>query len=181
MRIEGKHTFLETITTVDTDCIVRWRNQQFVRENFIYQELFTPASHKRWLRDVVETRKAEQFIIYVKSEKRAVGTVYLRDIDLQNEKAEYGIFIGEKGWLGKGIGSEAAMLMTEYGFDVLKLHKIMLRVLATNKRAIGSYEKAGFEKEGYLKDEVKIGGQYRDIVLMAKWNKQNGVSYDNKE
>ena len=34
----------------------------------------------------------------------------------------------------------------------------MLRVFASNKRAIRSYEKAGFVQEGYFKDEVKHHG-----------------------
>lgn len=170
--MESNRIYLEPITPADTGRIVRWRNQQFVRENFIYRELFTPDSHNKWLRDVVEKGRAEQFIIYVKPEDKPVGSVYLRDIDFQNEKAEYGIFIGEKDYLEKGIGSEAAMLITDYGFDVLRLHKIMLRVFASNKRAIASYEKVGFKKEGYLRDEVKIEGQYRDIVYMAMINKK---------
>lgn len=172
MIIENNRIYLRPITIDDTDCIVRWRNQQFVRQNFIYRELFTTDSHNKWLREVVQEGKAEQFIIYVKQENKAVGSVYLRDIDFQNEKAEYGIFIGEKDYLGEGIGSEAATLITDYGFNILKLHKIMLRVFASNKSAIASYEKVGFEKEGYLKDEVKIDGQYRDIIFMAKRNKK---------
>ncbi len=43
----------------------------------------------------------------------------------------------------------------------------MLRVLAENIPAIKSYEKAGFVREAYLKDEVFLDGQYKDVVYMA--------------
>ena len=55
----------------------------------------------------------------------------------------------------------------KYGLDELKLHKIFLRVLEENKKAIKSYENAGFIREAFLKDDVYIQGSYRNIILMA--------------
>ena len=52
------------------------------------------------------------------------------------------------------------------------MHKIFLRVFADNVRAVKSYEKAGFRQEAYLKDEVCISGTYRDIILMAQFEKE---------
>ena len=61
--------------------------------------------------------------------------------------------------------------MIRYRFEELKLHRLFLRVYADNQQAIRSYEKAGFEKEAYLRDDVCIDGEYRDIVLMGILNK----------
>lgn len=168
MRLEGRNVLLLPIDReVDIENIVRWRNQPFVRDNFIYRELFTVESQKRWIETMVDTGRVSQFVIYAGQNKKAIGSVYLRDIDRQNEKAEYGIFIGEEDYLGRGYGSEAARLMIRYGFEKLRLHKIFLRVFATNSRALGSYRKAGFKEEARFKEEVKIEGQYYDIVFMA--------------
>lgn len=38
--------YLRPMTYEDTDLIVSWRNQESVRRNFIYQELFTRESHE---------------------------------------------------------------------------------------------------------------------------------------
>lgn len=165
--LKGNKIYLEPIKRQDTENIIRWRNQPFVRSNFINQELFTKESHENWLETIVHTGKAEQFIIYAKPEGKAIGSVYLRDIDRKNQKAEYGIFIGEEEYLGKGFGSEAANVILKYAFEKMKLHKVTLRVFASNKRAIESYKKAGFSEEGYFKDEVKVQGRYRDIIFMA--------------
>lgn len=161
---------LRFICKEDTANIIRWRNQDEVRKNFLYQKLFTEEVHIKWLNEMVFQGKVEQFIIYDNEQEKPVGTVFLRDIDYINKKAEYGIFIGEKGARGKGIGSEAAKLIVKYGFENLNLHKIFLRVFATNQKAIHSYQKAGFEKEAYLKDEVLVNNKYEDIILMAKIN-----------
>jgi len=57
--------------------------------------------------------------------------------------------------------------MIKYAFEEAGLHKLMLRVLAENDRAVRSYEKAGFVKEEYLRDEVFLEGRYKDVIYMA--------------
>jgi len=168
--VEGEKIYLVPITKEHTDLIVKWRNKESVRRNFIYQEDFTHAGHNSWIDNQVNVGKVVQFIIFDKSDSCPVGTVFLRDIDKLNNKAEYGIFIGEDSARGKGLGTEAAKLICSYGINDLKLHKIILRAFADNSSALKSYENAGFIKEAYLKDEVCINGEYRDIILMAVIN-----------
>ncbi len=167
--IENDIIYLRKMEYADTDNIVKWRNSDYVRAHFIYQALFTKESHENWIHTMVETGKVDQLIICIKGDKEdiPVGSVYVRDIDKTHNKAEYGIFIGEESARGRGIGSMAASLMIEYCFKQLKLHRLFLRVFADNVGAIRSYEKAGFVKEAYLKDDVKIQGEYRDIILMG--------------
>lgn len=166
-RIEGADIYLRLMNREDTDDIIRWRNTDSVRRNFIYQEPFTREGHEKWIETMVDTGKAVQFIICVKENDRPVGSVYLRDIDRTHNQAEYGVFIGEEDAQGKGYGTQAALMMINYAFEEEGLHKLKLRVLAKNKRAMRSYEKAGFVKEAYLKDEVFLEGNYRDVIYMA--------------
>ncbi len=163
--------YLRPMTYSDTDSIVQWRNTESVRKNFIYQALFTRESHENWIKTKVETGDVVQMIICETATDKPIGSVYVRDIDHVHHKAEYGIFIGEESARGKGYGTEAARLMIRYCFEELKLHRLFLRVYAENLQAIRSYEKAGFEKEAYLRDDVYVGGRYRDIVLMGILNR----------
>ncbi len=169
-RPEGRDIYLRLMEAEDTDDIIRWRNTDFVRRNFIYQKPFTREGHESWVKNMIDTGKVVQFMICRKADDKAVGSVYLRDIDREHNKAEYGIFIGEKEALGKGYGTEAARLMIGYAFQDVGLHKVMLRVLAENGQALRSYEKAGFVREAYLKDEVFLEGRYRDVIFMAVVN-----------
>lgn len=156
----------------DTDRIIKWRNQDFVRRCFIYQEDFTRQGHENWIRTMIDTGRAVQFMICIGEEQRPVGSVYLRDIDRNHRKAEYGIFIGEKDAWGQGYGTWAAKKMIDYAFEREGLHKLMLRVLADNQGAIRSYEKAGFVQEAYLRDEVFLEGHYRDVIYMSVINRR---------
>lgn len=162
--------YLRPMTLDDTDLIVGWRNREAVRRNFIYQELFTREGHENWMKNMVETGRVIQMIICSIDGDKPLGSVYIRDIDRQHSKAEYGIFIGEARARGRGLGTAAARLMLEYCFRQEKLHRIYLRVFASNEPAIRSYEKAGFVREGLLREDVCIDGEYRDIVWMAAVN-----------
>ncbi len=167
--LEGRNVILRPINKKDTENIICWRNQPFVRDKFIFQELFTKESHEKWLETMVDTGKVQQFIICIKfsGSVQPIGTIYLRDINQKDSKAEFGVFIGEKKFLGKGYGTEATEIILKYAFGELKLHKVMLRVLALNKRAIECYKKVGFVEEGYFKDEIKTQNEYQDIIFMA--------------
>lgn len=159
--------YLRLMTWEDTDLIVAWRNSDAVRKNFIYQELFTREGHENWICTQIETGHVVQTVICDLDSDKPLGSVYIRDIDRQHNKAEYGIFIGEPQARGRGVGTAAAKLMLRYCFEEEKLHRVYLRALAGNEQAIRSYEKAGFVREGYLRDDVCIDGVYRDIVWMA--------------
>ena len=166
-RDEDAGICLRLMTAEDTDRIITWRNRDAVRKNFIYQELFTKKGHESWVRNKVETGQAVQMIICDLLTDTPFGSVYIRDIDRVHNKAEYGIFIGEDGARGRGVGTAAARLMLRYCFEEEKLHRIYLRVYSDNLQAIRSYEKAGFAREGLLRDDVRIDGKYRDIQWMA--------------
>lgn len=73
---------------------------------------------------------------------------------------------------GKGVGTAllAAIkpLAAERG-----IHKLSLRVLATNPNALKLYQKSGFEIEGHLKDEFWIDGHFVDDLFMAYFIPEN--------
>lgn len=162
---------IRPITDNDTPDIVKWRNNENVWKNFVFQEKFTPEMHTHWLRTRVDTGEVVQFII--EADGRPIGSCYLRDISDQNHSAEFGIFIGEDDARGNGYGSEAGRLLLRYGFEQLKLHRIFLRVFQENKQAINSYKRIGFTEEGLFRDMIFQNGHYRSMVFMACLNEEH--------
>ena len=165
--ISGENITLRGIEESDTDNVLRWRNSSEVVKYFNYQRPITKTDHVNWMETKVRTGEVCQFIISDALLEKDVGSVYLKDIDNVNHKAEYGVFIGESEAMGRGLGTAVAKLIVRFAFDELKLHRLYLQVHADNARAVRCYEKAGFVKEGVLKDAVFVNGDYCDLVIMG--------------
>lgn len=169
-RIYGETVYLRPITVKDTDRIITWRNSEAVRPYFIYQKPFTREGHENWLKTMIDSGKGFQFIVCMQDGDKPIGCTYLRDYDKENNKIEYGVFLGSEEVKGKGIGTEILKLTLQFAFGQLKVHKVFARVFSDNQASLKSFIKGGFVKEAYLKDEVYINGQYRDIVLLGMIN-----------
>jgi len=53
------------------------------------------------------------------------------------------------------------------GFDKMNLHRLWLHVHDYNQRAIASYEKCGFKREGVLREDHFARGEYHDTIVMG--------------
>ncbi|MBD5584683.1 MAG: GNAT family N-acetyltransferase, partial [Clostridia bacterium] len=58
----------------------------------------------------------------------------------------YHIFIGDKSYWGKGVAKEASRQIISYGFQVLNLSSISLRVRPENVSAVNLYKSLGFKE-----------------------------------
>ena len=165
--LQGKNIRLRPITEQDTADIIRWRNTERVRRNFVYREEFTEETHLKWLRDEVESGNTLQWVICegkAADTARAIGSVFVKNI--RDAVPEYGIFIGEDDACGKGYASEAAKLVTSYCLEQLHCSKLGLRVYTDNTAAIRSYEAAGFKPAKTLSGVVSTDGETKDMVWM---------------
>ena len=102
----------------------------------------------------------------VGADDRPIGLVSFWDRAIPHEAAELSIWIGQ-GHRDEGNGTEALSLALRYGFTQLSLHKIYLRVLDYNARAIRAYEKVGFRVEGHLREEMNVQGEWHDLIYMG--------------
>lgn len=170
-RIESDRILFREMTAEDTDMVLTWRNSDLVRATFIYQPIITKEEHLSYIENKIKTGNVIQFVMVEKASDKPFGCVYLKDLNKEHSTAEFGIFIGDVNYIGKGFGTEAAITIKKFAFNEMKLHKVKLRVIDTNTRAIKSYQKAGFHVEGTLEDEVIINGKYITLFLMGAINK----------
>ena len=68
---------------------------------------------------------------------------------------------------GDGYMTEGFALALDYAFERLKLHRVEANVQPANERSIALVTRVGFEREGYSRRYVKIGGRWRDHVRFA--------------
>jgi ribosomal-protein-alanine N-acetyltransferase len=104
------------------------------------------------------------FGIYDKNTSEFVGVVGFFDLDKETSKGEIGFWVGKKFW-NKGYMSETVNLITEFIFKELKYHRVYAYFHELNKAVEKILQKAGYEKEGELKDaQLKDGKYYSDII-----------------
>ncbi len=77
-----------------------------------------------------------------------------------------GYWMGEK-HSGKGHMRAALALVIHHIFTQLRLHRIEAACIPDNERSLGLLEKAGFQREGLLREYLKIDGRRREHILMS--------------
>ena len=157
---------LRAINLGDTDNILKWRNSELVMNNLFSQTPLTSENHQKWLSEVVQTKKAYQFIIEI-DQSIPIGTIFLKNLDYINLKCEMGIFIGEESFRGKGYSKKAISQVLHFAFKKLNMNKVYLSVLLENINAIKTYERVGFSHEGVLRHDYLRNDVFHDVVIMG--------------
>ena len=107
------------------------------------------------------------FFLIIAPDGRIIGESVINEIDWDLRCANFRIGLYSMAERGKGIGTWATEVTRDFAFGELKLHRLELDVYSFNPRAEKAYVKAGFKREGVLRDAVRDGDAYADDILMS--------------
>jgi RimJ/RimL family protein N-acetyltransferase len=105
-----------------------------------------------------------------------VGVTGLRDIDLRHRNCYWGIHLGPPAIWGRGYGTEACRLATDFAFKHLGMEKVYLRVYEPNERGRRAYDKAGYRVEGTFPRDHWMEGELVTTHLMAAYRDDPGYA-----
>ncbi|MED1781628.1 GNAT family protein [Brevibacillus fortis] len=165
--LEGERVFLRPIGTEDTELYFRSLFNKETRMLTGTQKHFTREQIQRYIENKSQDSSSVLLLICLCENDQVIGDVQIGDIDPKNRNAYIRISIDQNAYQGKGYGSEALLLMLDYGFGILNLHRIELNVFAFNERAIHTYEKLGFQREGVQRQALYYNHAYHDSILMS--------------
>jgi RimJ/RimL family protein N-acetyltransferase len=167
--LQGERVLLRAFRPDDLEVLTEWQND-------VETELLSGGAPPRpttresmaelWER-ISKDRGGAAFII--EADGKAIGHCGLFNDDVEARRIELGITIGDKDRWGKGYGTEIVNLLVDYAFRMRNIRKVHLSALANNPRAIASYTKAGFVEEGRQRAHAWSGGEYVDLVHMARF------------
>ncbi len=163
--LRGIRVTLRPLATGDLRRCVKWFSDPQVTQFLGRNAAVTLAEEERWFRDY--SRRADEQIFAIEIEGKHVGNLGLHKVDRVHRKADLGIVIGETAYWSRGYGTDALRTALGYGFEHLSLNKISLDVLEDNVRAIRSYEKCGFVREGVHREDVYKDGRFQNVVRMS--------------
>lgn len=161
----GRLISLSPLGETDIERVRTWRNSDEVRNCMIWRGEITPKAQKDWFRMVSNNTQTAYYMIKLLDGEIPGGLVEIKKVDKNNQHEEWGIFLGETSLRGKGIAAEAACLFLHHAFSEWNIHKIKATLIAENTSSIRFHQSIGFAKEGLLREEVYIGGYYKDVIL----------------
>jgi RimJ/RimL family protein N-acetyltransferase len=167
--LRGERVWLRPLEERDMAAYAAGVNDTDVGLRAGYRWPFSVAQTRAWLEHLQESvRKADGFFFAVceLGDDRFVGTTWLKDVNWLDSNAELAIFM-DRDHIGSGWGTDAQRTLLKFGFGTLGLERIWLTVDADNARAIRSYEKVGFQREGIMRRARREQGGLMDAVLMA--------------
>jgi len=104
--------------------------------------------------------------IYTKN-KIHIGSTGLSGVDKNNQRATWGIVIGDKKYWNQGFGTDVLKTVMKFFFTRLKFNRLELKVFPENLAGRKVYKRCGFKKEGLLRQAVYKRGKYYDEIVMS--------------
>ena len=170
-KIVGERLYLSPMSVEDAEAYVKWLNDRKVSDNLgSTASVCNIQGEEEYLKG--KTSSNYDFAI-VLNDDTLIGNISIEDINFTSGRGTLGIFIGEEENRSKGYGTEAMKLILDYGFNILRLHNIDLKVYAFNERAIKAYEKVGFKEYGRRHECYFLDGKYHDELFMEIINERN--------
>lgn len=102
------------------------------------------------------------------TEERFCGLISFHSVSLGNHAAEIGYWIAASA-RGKGIGTTAAKLITEYGLQTMGFRRIEALVDVDNEASKALLRKVGYQLEGIMRQKVtRDNGEQIDMALFSR-------------
>jgi diamine N-acetyltransferase len=163
----GERIYLRPLEKDDLPTIRTWSNDPEIRCLTGEVTPMSMAGADSFYDRVMNDQNRIWFVIALKEDNRIIGETGLLRIFYPWRNTDLSIIIGEKSAWGAGYGSEAMLLMLDYAFGYLGLHRVSIGVVGFNERALRFYEKIGFKREGIQRDGYYFNHEFSDFVMMA--------------
>ena len=144
MYYKSEDIFLRPLERNDALTSCQWRNDPEVWKytGSRPDRHITPEIELEWIDKVLSDNSRRVYAICLKKDGRYVGNTQVTNIE--NNEAEFHIFIGDREVWGKGIGAIASEKMLKIAKDELHLNRLRLWVNQENIAAKKIYQKIGF-------------------------------------
>ena len=104
-----------------------------------------------------------------------VGGILIKTIDRPHEQGELGYWFDEA-YMGRGLVTEAARAMLDYGFNTEGLNRICAYHMVRNDASGNVLARLGMRQEGRLRQMIKKWDVFEDVlvwsILRSEYNEQ---------
>lgn len=139
--------------------------QDWLRDGIPYP--YTLNDAKAYIAAMQKANQHTTFAFAVTAEKKVVGSLgVFRQGNIHVRTAELGYYIAQPYW-GKGLGTDAVKQACAYVFAHTDILRIFAEPFLENGASCRVLEKAGFEREGILRQNAVKKGRVMDMAMYA--------------
>jgi RimJ/RimL family protein N-acetyltransferase/protein tyrosine phosphatase (PTP) superfamily phosphohydrolase (DUF442 family) len=169
IRLETSRLLLREFEMSDKDaCHAYGSDPEVVR--FMTWGPNSPEQTRDYLQRVTrsegEERRTFELALVLREENVLIGGVGMRIRSAEHREGDIGYVLHRQYW-NRGLVTEAARRMLDFGFDVLGLHRIFATADTENKASLRVMEKIGMRSEGVLRRHLFLRGEWRDTAICA--------------
>jgi len=134
----------------------QWRNKDEIRKSMLTQHIISKGEHAGWLKKLKTADDSKFWVVFV--EDTLIGVAYLQNIDRKKSTSEWGFYIGEDAYKGKGLGKSILFKLLDKAFGEMNLEILFTKVLSDNTIAFHIYEELRFKEAGRtpFKDDKEV-------------------------
>src|ERR1700722_1823638 len=96
-----------------------------------------------------------------------LGLVNYHDGHIRNKRVAIGYMV-DPAHCKQGLATEAVSAMIRFCFQDLGLHRLQAFIHPDNTPSLKLIEKLGFRREGLLRENLRVGDEWRDDLLYAR-------------
>ncbi len=170
--LNGKLCRLRPIVNDDLQLLHRWLNDPEIM--MFWDGRDHPATfdrvEARFRRSIEGSdRDAHRWMIEVPEGDgvATIGMIQHGRVDPRARNAQVDVLIGEPRFRDTGFGGDALFALLEHLFEAQKLRRVWFTIRAGNERAITAGERAGFAREGVLREHNWLEGKLVDVIVFG--------------
>tara|TARA_B100000787_G_C16096673_1_gene251496 strand:+ start:210 stop:734 length:525 start_codon:yes stop_codon:yes gene_type:complete len=152
--ISGKDVGLRNIESHDLPQLMQWRNDPKLRKYFRETDEINTINQEKWFASVMAKDSTHKMFAIIKLDtNELIGACGLCYIDWVNRSADFSIYLGYKDiYIDEIFAIEAAVLMKDYGFDVLNLHRLWAEIYSIDEPKKNFFTTLGFTLDGVFRE-----------------------------
>ncbi|MCL4445180.1 MAG: GNAT family N-acetyltransferase [Candidatus Thermoplasmatota archaeon] len=173
--IKTKRLMLRQPQHEDAEAVFSIKSDPLVTLPYCAEPYTRMEQARGWIERLHSTYRDEEGIMWFITpigENNVIGDCTLWHIDSESECAELGYELNRSYW-GRGIASEAASAVIEFGFNGMLLNRVEACPFSENRPSTGLLDRLGFTLEGNLRKRIMFRGKYFDQLyyglLKEEW------------
>jgi UDP-4-amino-4,6-dideoxy-N-acetyl-beta-L-altrosamine N-acetyltransferase len=163
--------FIDILSVNDElrDKVRQWRNKESIRKFMLTQHQISEEEHLKWIKSLSHNDKKKFWVVFANN--IPIGSVYLQNISYRGLSSEWGFYIGEDAYTGRGLAKYIVYKLLKDFFEVMKFNVLFTKVFSDNDLALKTYRRFKFAEVGRSCDNSG-----RKIVTLS-FSKSNWEKY----